>query len=494
MKINKPKKPLSHNQAHLQALFDYALDAILIADDEGYYLEVNPAACQLLGYNREELLALRVWDITPEPNQHQGRKQWQLFLASGKQSGEYRLRRKDGRTIEVEYRAVAHIQPGLHLSILRDITERKRIEHTLRYQKELLQTIFDHIPVMIGLLDPDGLLNLVNQEWERVLGWSLEEARNIDFLAELYPDPAYRQKVFEFIRSASTEWSDFRVRVRDGRVIDTMWTNVRLSDGSNIGIGQDITTRKRAERELRRQSIALNAAHERLAAFSKQTLEAGENEHRRLARELHDEFAQRLATLKIRLGLIQRRIEQPGEAAPLDEELAFMDQMIKQVRDITQMLRPPLLDELGLIPALRAYTEQQTRLTGLAINLRADPPTLELPHLLEITSFRVIQEGLHNAVKHARARRIDIELRQGPSELTLSIRDDGVGFDVQAALQRAVHGESLGLLSMEERVLLAGGKIDIESAPNRGTAIQVSIPLTPKQHFIERRTQRRKRR
>ena len=116
----------------LQALFDNALEAILLADDEAHYVDANPAACALMGYSREELLQMTVWDVTPLPNLERGQDLWRAFIAAGKQSGEYSLRRKDGTTVDVECRAVAHIVPGLHLSILADITDRKRAEEALR--------------------------------------------------------------------------------------------------------------------------------------------------------------------------------------------------------------------------------------------------------------------------------------------------------------------------------------------------------------------------
>jgi PAS domain S-box-containing protein len=144
--------------------------------------------------------------------------------------------------------------------IAQDVTERKLAEEALReseellrQQKEILQTIFDHIPIMLGFVDRDRKLKLVNKEWERTLGWSLEEiqARNSDVLTEHYPEPEYRQNVRDFIDNSNAEWADFKTTARDGRVIDTAWVIHRLSDGSSIGIGQDITERKRAEEALR---------------------------------------------------------------------------------------------------------------------------------------------------------------------------------------------------------------------------------------------------
>lgn len=134
-----------------------------------------------------------------------------------------------------------------------DVTERRQAEDELRRQKEILQQIFDHIPVMINFADANGRIKLVNREWERTLGWSLEEIRqqNLDIFAECYPDPQYRQQVLKFVAEAKGKWTDFKTRVRDGRVIDTAFVRVHLSDGTRIGIGKDITERKQVEEALR---------------------------------------------------------------------------------------------------------------------------------------------------------------------------------------------------------------------------------------------------
>ncbi|MEG4029275.1 MULTISPECIES: PAS domain S-box protein [unclassified Microcoleus] len=140
-----------------------------------------------------------------------------------------------------------------------DISDRKQAEESLKQQKELLQTIFDNVPIMLAFLDKNGQINWVNSHWEQVLGWSLAEIKNRDILAEFYPQPEYRQYVWDEIQAANQKWSDFKTQVRDGRIIDTSWANVRLSDGSCIGIGQDITERKRVEFKLKELNETLEA-------------------------------------------------------------------------------------------------------------------------------------------------------------------------------------------------------------------------------------------
>ena len=137
--------------------------------------------------------------------------------------------------------------------------ERKWAEDALRHQNEVQQTILDNIPVMVAFLDREGRHQLVNHCWQSTLGWSLEEAQYKDVLAEFYPDPAYRKYVLDFITDAAGTWGDFKTRTRDGRVLDTYWVNVPLSDASSIGIGIDITERKLAEEALQKSKANLSA-------------------------------------------------------------------------------------------------------------------------------------------------------------------------------------------------------------------------------------------
>lgn len=138
-----------------------------------------------------------------------------------------------------------------------DITERKKEQEKIQQQKELLQTIFDNIPVMISQSDPNGKIVLLNRQIKRVLGWSEADLGKFDLLAEGYPDPEYRKQVLDVILAANGEWYDMKTRAKDGRFIDTSWANIKLSDGSYIGIGQDITARKQRELLEKIQKLAL---------------------------------------------------------------------------------------------------------------------------------------------------------------------------------------------------------------------------------------------
>jgi PAS domain S-box-containing protein len=222
----------------------------------------SPVWLSILGYDKDELPAvLETWlENTHIDDRAEALQAVQDHLTGKTEIYQsiHRMKHKSDRWIWVSAKGrCARDQSGeayRFTGTITDITDRKQAEEALRSQQELLQTILDHIPVMIAFFDAQGNYRWVNREWERILGWQLEEVRSYDLLAELYPDPAYRQQVIHFIQSATHTWADFRTQLRNGQVLDTAWANVRLSDGSNIGIGQDITDRKRTETALQAQA------------------------------------------------------------------------------------------------------------------------------------------------------------------------------------------------------------------------------------------------
>jgi signal transduction histidine kinase len=218
-------------------------------------------------------------------------------------------------------------------------------------------------------------------------------------------------------------------------------------------------------------------ARERLKMLSQQLIEVQENERRHIARELHDEIGQALTALKVNLQTLSR-LQSLEELGPhVLESIAIIDRTIQQVRSLSLDLRPSLLDDLGIVAALRWYIDRQAQRAGFEAQFLASPPELRLEANLETTCFRVVQEALTNVVRHAQAQRVRIELQKHQDELFLTVFDDGIGFDLHEVWQRTTNDTSLGLLGMRERVQLVGGTIEIISRPEGGTEIQVVFPL-----------------
>jgi len=235
---------------------------------------------------------------------------------------------------------------------------------------------------------------------------------------------------------------------------------------------------KVAERKARRKADAMRKQYSaKLQALSRRLVEVQETERRNIARELHDEIGQSLTVIQLNLqGLMLAR----GITAlkpRLTESLQVVEHMLEQVQDISLNLRPSMLDDLGLESALRWYTERQATLVGLHVEFHMDTLLQRLDPVIETECFRVAQGALTNVVRHAHAQSVTVELRQQDHLLHLRVRDDGIGFDVSSLRDKAIGGESLGLLSMAERTALTGGGIEFTSTPREGTEVHAWFPL-----------------
>jgi signal transduction histidine kinase len=217
-----------------------------------------------------------------------------------------------------------------------------------------------------------------------------------------------------------------------------------------LGVAVDVTDRKRAGEEL---------AH--------RLLEAQEAERRSIARELHDDFGQVLTAIRLSL---------QGGARPA-ESIQLVDDAIQRMRDLALDLRPAILDDLGLEAALRWYVAREAGRAGLAFRLDVGSIGTRLAQPLETACFRLVQEALTNVIRHGQAEEVEVKLESRQGEVRVSISDDGKGFDVRGARRRAAAGGSQGLLIMEERVSLAGGKLEIRSGRGAGTTVAARIPI-----------------
>jgi signal transduction histidine kinase len=223
----------------------------------------------------------------------------------------------------------------------------------------------------------------------------------------------------------------------------------------------------------------LGVAYQRLGRLHGRLDAAKEEERRFIAHELHDELGQTLTALKLRLQLGARLEAALAAALANGEALALIDQLIGRVRKMSGDLRPTLLDEVGLLPALRAYLESQASLSGVAIALGAPEETEgpRLPPALEIACFRIVQESLTNALRHAAPHRIEVRVAREPDRISLSVRDDGKGFDSAPTLEAAALGGHLGVVGMRERVRAQGGTFALTSRVGGGTTIWVTLPI-----------------
>lgn len=204
-----------------------------------------------------------------------------------------------------------------------------------------------------------------------------------------------------------------------------------------------------------------------------QIVRVQEEERRHIARELHDEIGQLLTAAVLNLQFFGA---EPVPPDARDEVVVELKQALARVRDLSLNLRPPLLDEAGLGPALRWYVERQSAAGRIPVTLVFEDGSRAAGDI-EITAFRIVQEATTNALKHARAERIEVRAAFSGERLVIEVSDDGRGFDVAAALSAAVDGASLGVLALAERARLVGGECRIASTPGQGTRVRAELPI-----------------
>jgi PAS domain S-box-containing protein len=341
----------------------------------------------------------------------------------------------------------------------------------LRYRR-LFETAQDGILILnadSGKIDDVNpfLTDMLGYTRQQLLGnklWDIVPFKDVD---------ASKAEFRELQRETYVRYDDVPLETRDGRAINVEFVSniYQVNDDRVVQCNiRDITKRRRAEEKLKEYSC-------KLQVLSRRLVEAQETERRNIARELHDEIGQALTVMQLNL---QALLQSPGAktlAPRLKENLGVVEHVLEQVRDISLNLRPLILDDLGLEPALRWFIRRQAALVGLDARFQADPLAQRLDPVIETECFRVAQEALTNVMRHAQAKSVSVELRQQAGQLHLRVGDDGIGFDVRAVREKAVHGASLGLLSMEERAALAGGGLELKSTAKKGTEVHAWFPL-----------------
>ncbi len=392
-------------------------------------------------------------------------------------SAKFRMRHKDGsyRWILNYGCAVANAagKPSRILGLHIDITERQRAQDALRESEERYRLLVQLSP------DPVLIHNTRRILFANPAAVKLFGARN---LADLVGRPPAELMHPDSLRELQARWPELqagrslpftiaKVQQLDGGTIEVETGAIGFtyrSERAILVVARDITERRRAE-------AALQDYAERLQSLSRRLMQVQENERRNLARELHDEIGQSLTAVRIQLQAQLRRGSNSLGRAGLEDSLGVVDDAIRQVRNLSLDLRPSLLDDLGLIPALRWYVDRQAQRAGLTVQLVTGPLDCKPAPEIETACFRIVQDALTNVMQHAQAQHVRIELKQQQAHLLVLIRDDGIGFDVAHQRARAEGGESMGLLSMQERAALVGGRLDIISG--HGTEVRAQFPL-----------------
>jgi PAS domain S-box-containing protein len=353
------------------------------------------------------------------------------------------------------------------------IAERKRVEGALRESEERYRELFENARDAMYVHDLDGTYISVNHAAEKLSGYSREEIVGhsfSEFVAYEHINNVRNRVCGKLAQRGETTY-EVEVIAKDGRRVPVEVSSRAIYENGVI-IGVQGTARDITERKLAQDALQL---------FSRQLIEAQEEERRRIARELHDQIGQVLTAVKMNLHAVQRVCSAAEAGAHIKDNIEAVDEALRLVRDLSVDLRPPLLDDLGLVTALQWYVDRYAKRTGLAAEVIVDlqDPNERYSRELETACFRIAQEALTNVVRHAHAKGVIVRLTKDNNLLRLVVKDDGVGFDPEALQRRASRAMTLGLLGMQERAHAAGGDVEIDSRISKGTEIRLKLPLAP---------------
>ena len=400
----------------------------------------------------------------------------------------------------------------LYTQVRRQRAQQDRLFETEQRFHRMTESVVDYAIIM---LDTSGRVVSWNPGAERIKRYAAPEIVGRHFSCFYAPDDIEAGTPARGLERAASEGhceaEGWRVR-RDG---SRFWAQVSIAPVRDaqgtlrgfVKVTRDLTERKASEEallaevrerrriaeelhrlnaslehivadrtsELRESNAGLLDAKQRLEQLSLRFITAQEDERRRIARELHEEIGQALGAIRLRVGIALR--DDADRRRPLEESATIADEAIGRIRSLAVNLRPPMLDDLGLADALQWALSQQSKAAGWKASMRADELPQRLPEDVETACFRIGQEALSNVVRHAHAKSVEVTLENGGEELRLTVADDGDGFDIERFRRPEERRRHVGLIAMSERASLAGGRLDIESAPGEGTRVVATFPF-----------------
>lgn len=481
------RQKLSLALSHTQFSVDHSPIGVLRLHWDGRIQYANQAVCDILGLELATLMTQRFQEIEPEftdINAH-----WLAFWNSLRRQHfrnyETALRRSDSSLLPVEIHA-CHQAYGDHEYIvlfMTDISERNRIRRALEESEARFRELANHVPGMVfQLRQPVGAdsaeLAYLSEASMELCGYPADYIRN---------NPAQLQSIVHPLDSAAFRAS-LDAAIADhvtwnwlGRIVtdrsEIRWVDLKASqraeaDGTRIwdGMAWDITANKRIEQSLGESRLLLRelAAHHEAVR---------EREKANIAREVHDELGQVLTAMKIETSVCQMALAEalPAQAERLAGLKKLIDQTLQISRNVVTALRPPALD-LGLLPALEWLVQRVQERLQLQCAVEIDPEIQNIDEARGVILFRIVQEALTNVARHARANWVLIRIKQGDGVLTLTVEDNGCGFDPESI------SKTFGLVGIRERVWMLRGELEIDSAVGAGTRIIATIPYLGETH------------
>ncbi len=483
----KAERALKESEDKYRIIVENANEGILLLDQTSKITFVNPKLASIVGYKRDEVENRSVLGFLFEEDRESALNYISQNREGNRETFEFRLKHKDGSERWVVSNAVPIFDENNYykggLALITDITQQRKAETVLHRTNEMLRALINYSPLSVVILDKEGKTELWNPASERIFGWSSEEiiGKTLPFVPEDKAEEHLQLRRIIMEGESFTGKEVVRVR-KDRKKINVSISASPLFDSDHhpIGISSfliDVTDKKIAEKEREKLFKQISSARNRLKILSAKLISVQEAEKRNISRELHDEIGQMLTAIKIDLQRIKDN-PSPGEiSAVTDDCTRLIEKTISVVRNLSLELRPSIIDDLGLAASLRWYADKFSQRTGITVKTEIKKIEEVLPAECAITLFRICQEALTNIAKHSEAEYVKITLNQNNSAITLTIEDNGKGFDLQKALKQAAKGKSLGLLGMQERAELLGGSFRIKSTEGSGTLVKATCQV-----------------
>ncbi len=402
-------------------------------------------------------------------------------------SCDYRITRPDGSIRVLHDRGGVVLDdngdPIRLVGTAQDVTERRKAEGTLQESQQLLHMVLNTLPVGVVVTDRAADIILANPAAERIWGGMIVSGRERwehskgfwhDSGKRVDPEGWASARALSEGQTTLNELID--IETFDGRhkTIQNSAAPIRNADGIIVGavvVNEDVTERVRTQ-------TALGESADRLQRVSRRVLAVQEEERRHLARELHDEVGQLLSALQLLLSL-KDYVQTEAVKTRFEQARAIVDELLEKVRAMSFDLRPAVLDQLGFIPALLEFLENYTKRSGVHVRFKHNGVEKRFAAEVETTAYRIVQEALTNAARHAGIDEVTVRVWATHDLLSAQIEDRGRGFDAEAVLAGP---QSIGLAGMRERVMLLNGQLTIDSRPGGGTRITAELPLlSPKE-------------
>jgi len=491
------------DQIRLRERLPEAVQVAIIATDlTGSVTYWNPFAEQLYGWRSHEVLGRNILELTvSQETEEEARQHMAAVVAGGSWAGDFQVRCKNGSYIHAFVTLSALLdENGAAIGVVgvsQDLTPRKQAEAALRRSEAQFHAFANSLPELCWMANADGHIFWYNDRWyeytgttpEQMTGWgwqSVHDPKILPSVMERWQSSIQTGKPFEMefpLLGADGNYRWFLTRVRpvfdhEANVLRWYGTNTDIDEQRRLF--QSLSdAHDHLEKRVQERTGELHTANESLRELSIRLLRLRDEEQRRLARELHDSVGQLLAAISMNLDIVSTEAHKLSAAGAtcLTDNASLVQEVSREIRTISHLLHPPLLDEAGLASALRWYTEGFAERSKIKVDLEIDANFGRLPNDMEIAVFRIIQECLTNIHRHSESEEASISIARDGERVLVQVQDKGVG--IPAEKQRALNGAGrigVGFSGMRERLRQLGGTLEVQS-DGKGTTVNAALPL-----------------